>query len=110
MIVKKSRGKIYGASLSKTEKNAMDLEIRRQLAEYDKCHILELDAMILWVLHEQFGFGYKRLRRFFECFAESLNKLLERYDMDSSDRLWICTRKLKEYGIDLEEWYRQRKE
>lgn len=28
----------------------------------------------------------------------------------SYDQLWICTRKLKEYGVDLKEWYRQRKE
>lgn len=43
--------------MSAAEKKAMDLEIQRQLAEYDQKHLVEIDAMILWVLHERFGFG-----------------------------------------------------
>lgn len=57
MQVKKAGGKVYGAVLTAAEKKAMDLEIQRELAEYDRKHIAEIDATILWVLHEQFGFG-----------------------------------------------------
>ena len=57
MQVKKAGGKVYGAILTAAEKKAMDLEIQRELAEYDRKHIAEIDATILWVLHEQFGFG-----------------------------------------------------
>ena len=35
------------------EKKAMNLEIQRQLAEYDKKHATEIDALILWVLHSE---------------------------------------------------------
>lgn len=62
MQVKKAGGKVYGAVLTAAEKKAMDLEIQRELAEYDRKHIAEIDATILWVLHEQFGFGAQRLR------------------------------------------------
>lgn len=54
---------MFGASLTAAEKKAMDLEIQRELAEYDRKHLAEMDALILWVLHEQFGFGAKRLAR-----------------------------------------------
>ena len=54
MQVKKAGGKVYGAILTAAEKKAMDLEIQRELAEYDRKHIAEIDATILWVLHEQF--------------------------------------------------------
>lgn len=50
MQVKKAGGKVYGAVLTAAEKKAMDLEIQRELAEYDRKHIAEIDATILWVL------------------------------------------------------------
>ena len=49
MQVKKAGGKVYGAVLTAAEKKAMDLEIQRELAEYDRKHIAEIDATILWV-------------------------------------------------------------
>lgn len=57
MRVKKAGGRIFGGTMSAAEKKAMDLEIQRQLAEYDRKHLIEIDAMILWVLHERFGCG-----------------------------------------------------
>lgn len=35
-------------ALTAAEKRAMNLEIQRQLAEYDSKHNIELDAIILW--------------------------------------------------------------
>lgn len=61
MVVKKAGGKIYGAVLTAAEKKAMNMEIERQLAEYTRKHEVELNAMILYVLHEQLGFGEQRL-------------------------------------------------
>ena len=57
MHIKKSGGKIFGADLTAAERKAMNMEIQRQLAEYTRKHRLELDAMILWVLHAQYGWG-----------------------------------------------------
>ena len=39
--------------MSAAEKKARDMEIQRQLAEYDRKHALEIDAMVLWVLHAE---------------------------------------------------------
>ena len=36
MRVKKTGGKVYGATLTDAEKRAINMEIRRQLAEMDK--------------------------------------------------------------------------
>ncbi len=60
MRVKKAGGRVYGADMSAAEKKA---------AEYDRKHALEIDAMILWVLHQQLGWGEKRLRKFYDNFA-----------------------------------------
>lgn len=104
MQIKKYGGKVYGANLTASEKKAMDLEIRRQLAEYEKGHMYEIDAMILWLLHEEFGFGKKRLKKFFDLFDKSSRELVKQYELENSDRIWICTYMLKQYGIDIEKW------
>lgn len=91
--------------LSSNQRRAMDEEIKRQLAEYDKANTLEIDSMVLWVLYSEFGFGKKRLRKFFDKFSEELDALVKRYEMNDTDTSWLCTRKLKdEAGIDISEW------
>lgn len=110
MRIKKAGGKVYGAELTAAEKKAMNMEIQRQLAEYDIKNANELDAMILWHLHEEFGLGPKRLKQFYDTFVPQLDALVERYMMDDSDKVWLCTYNLKQYGIDIEEWNRKRKE
>ena len=91
MNIKKSGGKIFGAQLTSAEKKALDMEIKRQIAEYDKKHKLELQALILWELHEQLGFGVKRLKDFYNKFDISIDEMIERYHLEDDDRLWLCT-------------------
>lgn len=86
------------------EKKAMETELKSQLADWDKKHYNELDALVLWVLHSEFGFGEKRLKRFHDTFVKSIGELIKRYEMDDSDDVWLCTYKLKQAGIDISEW------
>lgn len=104
MIVKKSGGQIFGAHLTAAERKAMNLEIQRQLAEYDLKHELEIEALILWTLHDQFGFGPTRLKRFYDRFNSAVKALVSRYELEDTDDIWLCTHKLKEIGVDLENW------
>lgn len=106
-IFKKSAGHIYGVSFSKKEQAAIDREISRQCAEFDRKNADEIDALILWLLHEHFGFGMKRLRRFYDLFRVEFDALCERYEMDKEDALWLCTYKLKQYGLDIEDWNKE---
>jgi len=96
--------------MTAAEKKAMDLEIQRQLAEYDRKHALELDAIILWELHQQLGLGEKRLRKFYNSFAGEIDALIKRYGMNEEDKVWLCTKKLKDYGVDIEQWDRERRD
>lgn len=107
MIVKKTRGKVYGAVMSASEKKAMDIEIQKQLADYDRKHALEMDALILWVLSEEFGFGEKRLTRYYRRFGPAIDALVKRYELEDSDKIWLCTHMLKRKGIDIEKMRRE---
>ena len=93
--------------LKAAAQKAMNHEIMRQIAENTRKHEMELDAVILWQLHEQLGLGPIRLRRFYDTFGIALRDLVSRYEMDDTDQIWLCTHKLKEYGIDLEEWQKE---
>ena len=108
MRIKKSGGKVFGASLTSAERKAMSTEIKRQLADFTEKHRRELDAMILWVLHTQLGWGPTRLRRFYDQFENEINALMERYEMGDDDRQWLCTYMLKQIGVDIERWDRER--
>ena len=77
MKVKKAGKRVFGAVMSAAEKKAMDMEIQRQLAEYDRKHIREIDALVLWELREQLGFGNKRLKKFYDNFSRGMDLVEE---------------------------------
>lgn len=111
MRVKKYKGKVYGAEFTKEEQKAFDIEVEKQLAEWNAAHDRELTAMSLWILHEQFGFGPERLKKFFMHFHKDIYALNARYLADEGendlDSLYLCSMKVKEYGIDLEAWEKE---
>lgn len=104
---KRAGGRIFGVQFSKKEQDAIDQEIQRQCAEYDRKNENEIDAIILWLLHEKFGFGMKRLRRFYDLFRTEFDALVKRYEMEKEDGVWLCTYKLKQYGLDIEQWNKE---
>lgn len=107
MTVKKSNGKIYGANFTAAERKAMELEIQRQIVEYNDKNATEISAMVLlYILHTEFGFGKKRLRDFFNKFTREIEALGERYLM--MDNLpFLCVYKLKQAGIDVLAWEKE---
>ena len=106
MIVKKSGGRIIGAELNAAEKKALTTEIHRQVAEFDRQNKVNVEACILWALHELLGFGPKRLRRFYLDFIRYYSALLDHYEMED-DNAFLALRALKDYGIDVEAWNRE---
>lgn len=111
MRIKKHNGKIYGADFTKAEQKAFNIEVEKQLAEWNHEHDRELTAMSLWILHEEFGFGPERLKKFFTHFYNDIYALNARYLADEGENninsLFLCSLKVKEYGIDLEAWEKE---
>jgi len=107
MVIKKSGGKIFGATFTAAETKAMNIEINRQILEADAKYSTDVDAMILWVLHSCFGFGKKRLRRFYDEFSAEHQRLRDYYEMQD-DGAWLCKHKLKDIGVDVDKWNNER--
>lgn len=101
---KKAGNQIFGCQLNKKEQAALEREIRSQLADWSRQHMTEIDAMFLWFMHEEFGFGPDRLKRVYYGFRPYMEQLAQRYEMKGPDTPFLCTEKLLDYGIDLEKW------
>lgn len=41
--------------------------------------------------------------------STELDALVKRYEMGDEDKAWLCSRKLKDYGIDISEWNKEEK-
>lgn len=105
MYFQKSGRQIFGVKLTAAEQKMIDREIERRLAIYTDNHNLEIIAMTLLTLHEEFGFGESRLKRFFDRYDGTVEALVKRYELDEDDAPWIATHKLKEIGIDVAKWH-----
>lgn len=107
MYFKKALGKIFGVQFTKAEQRALDEAIGKQIVENDKQFSIDNDSSILWMLHEQFGFGPVRLKRAWKSFYVENKKLRARYEMGAQDGGWLCRQKLLGIGCDVEQWYRE---
>lgn len=108
MRVRSFRGKVYGAELTSAERKAMNTEINKQLVERDKQYAADIDAMVLYTLMAHYGWKAKRLKDFWKAFVAEHEALREFYQMDDpSDNKWLAHRKLKEIGVDVQEWYEE---
>ena len=89
------------------ERDAMNIEINRQILENDAAFEDDTDACILWALHTLFGFGPKRLRRFYDGFKEKHDQLRAYYELPPDENGWICRKMLKEKGVDVAAWNKE---
>ena len=65
----------------------------------------DIDACILYALHETCGFGRERLIRFFRRYSELKNEIIDRYQFadGNADWTWWCTRELEKIGVNVKD-------
>ena len=94
---------------------AMTAEIRRQCVELNAEYELDLDALVLWTLHEQNGWGCVRLMRFYDGLLANRKEMHDFYSGDTSDKrdigieYFAATQKLRQIGFDIGAVYQQLK-
>lgn len=83
-------------------------ETQKQTKEIARKLCDTIDAVCLWTLHETFGFGKDRLRRFFDDFNKGYQEMLDFYEM-GDDTTFVYLKKLHDIGVDIEEWENETK-
>ena len=104
--------KAHYAKINKCEPNAAQRKVLRGevIKEFDT--LLENfnhDVMVqlLYLFHFKYGFGQKRLKQLNKDIAEALEGLNARYELSVNDTAWLCEKKLKEDGIDVDELFKE---
>lgn len=90
--------------LSKRERKAMEKAIDQEILKKDHEYAAAVDAIVLLTLHDVFGFGKERLRRFWFGVQSLRKRLLDYYEMGGEDFPYLCDRELKKIGVDVDEW------
>ncbi len=88
------------------QQRELNSAINRQLAKHIREHEADYIALALWAARSAFGFGRKRLLRYYEVLANAARELEAYYDMDDSC-MYLAKVKLKECGIDVEEMHKE---
>jgi len=89
----------------------LKIEARKQCIEQLRQYEMELDSVALYVLHTKFGFGKKRLERFYDMLFEEREAMKAEFGKTDDATIgeyamrWI----LKEQGIDVEEMFSRHK-
>ena len=109
MNFKRFQGKIFGVSFTPKEQKAIDEEIDRQVIERHRTFTDDFDYMVMRILHDQFGFGLTRLRRFYDAFKEDNAELIEHYEMPDAG-VYIARMEMNEIGCNIEKWNSERSE
>lgn len=103
----KCNGQIFKVELTPKEQKAMDAEINRQLIEKHSEFVDDVDYMIMRILHDHFGFGLTRLKRFYEAFSADNNALVKHYEMADAGA-YIARKEMNAIGCNIEEWNKER--
>lgn len=79
-------------------------DVNAELAKATERFYYDEVTVILWVLHETFGFGKDRLRRFYHNYAKVNNKLKEHYSLQDNDLHFLTKQLLAGIGVSIEEF------
>lgn len=94
-------------NLERAQRLELNRIVRAKCDEWDKKHEDEIDALILWELRTQLGFGKTRLKRFYKNFSRAYEELRKRYECEDEDAIWVCQQKLREIGVDIRKWRKE---
>lgn len=88
------------AAQRKALKDECVKEFDKLLALYNR----QVALQVLYILRFDFGFGQERLRRFSEKMKEMQIRTIDRYEATDGEVPDICEIKLRESGINLDEF------
>ena len=105
----KCNGQIFKVELTAKEQKALDAEVSRTLLERHAEFTDDVDYMIMRILHNEFGFGLTRLKRFYDAFVADNAALVKHYEMADAGQ-YIARKEMYAIGCNIEEWNRERSE
>ena len=107
MFFKKFRGQIFDVELNPKEREVLNQKVNEMLIKRHGEFADDVDYMILYILHNQFGFGVQRLKKFYEAFIVENEALIKHYEIPDAG-VYIARKEMNAIGIDFEKWNQER--
>lgn len=82
-------------------------EVKRIAPEIMEDTAKKILTTTLYLLHSNYGWGKKRLHDFWVEYDKFYEELLKYYQLSTDDAGWLCEQKLKDIGVDVDEWIRE---
>lgn len=83
-------------------------DAEKQFEKKQKRVICWLWAVVLWHMHEKWGFGATRLKRLIDGIYNAWQKAEDKYELDEKMRYGdLCEQNLRHIGIDVQEIYKR---
>ena len=109
MVFKKFRGQIFDVDLNTKERQVLNQKVNELLIKRHEEFADDVDYMIMYILHNHFGFGLKRMRQFYEAFITENEKLIKHYEMSDAG-VYFARKEMNAIGCDFEKWNGERSE
>lgn len=101
----KSCGQIIHTKLNTKERKAFNEMISQALREGSDDLEKEEMAIVAWQLHQQLGWRENGIMNFMRGYYPALKELTAHYEVDKKDGPWLCSKKLKDNGINFDKIY-----
>lgn len=98
----RSAGRIIRIKYTDKEQRALDESVSEAVRKAALGHEKEEMAIVAWVLFRRLGWRENGIRGFLKDFFPILRELNTYYQIDANDGPWLCSKKLKENGIDFD--------
>ena len=109
MTFHKCNGQIYKVELTPKEQKALNQKVNEQIIATHQQFTDDFDYMILWILHDHFGFDLQQLREAYDLFTQGNDALVKHYEMPDAG-VYIARKKMNAIGCNIEQWNRERSE
>lgn len=86
-------------ALTNEQRRMLEIEMRHQAVELNKEYDLDFEAAWMWVMHEKYGFGLKRLLKLRKEVITETKRMQKYFKMKDN---YPQRYKLKEIGYDVE--------
>lgn len=101
----KSCGQIIRVKLNAKETKAFNEMVSQAVREASLNHEKEEMAIVAWVLHRRLRWTENGIRNFMKDYYPILRELNTYYEVDKKEGPWLCSKKLKDNGIDFDKIY-----
>ena len=87
--------------LRQENRKRIEAEAKKAVDEYLLKKCIDLDTVVMWILHRRFGFGAERCKRFYDQYRPTVDGFREQYD----DAIYMKMREdLSRDGIEIKKW------